>query len=182
MPESRKVLFGSLMPKKASMVADSMNELRRLLLRPPLQVTLDSQPLAAREIERFRHLTTNQIGDIYVFASTLFEDYYPFRIVLICDYDHCLASAARSKNPLACWGATIGQCLALVYGRVDKCVIWHEAFHLLGAKDCYEAEAPDRGICELDNCIMRYEPGGCESWDHLSLCIRNVALVKGTGS
>lgn len=77
-------------------------------------------------------------------------------------------------------GASNGP-LALVYGSADKYVIWHEALHLLGARDCYDTSDPWQNpgpTCELPNCLMQYAPTSEAVRDWPFLCQNNLDLIE----
>ena len=72
--------------------------------------------------------------------------------------------------------------MAIAYYFENPYVLWHEAFHLLRAEDCYETDAgtvTDRGpTCDKANCIMQYAITDDKIGNWPFLCQENMERVK----
>jgi hypothetical protein len=72
--------------------------------------------------------------------------------------------------------------IAVAYYFENPYILWHEAFHLLGAEDCYGTDAgivTDRGpTCGKSNCIMQYAITDNKIGDWPFLCEENMERVK----
>lgn len=92
-----------------------------------------------------------------------------------------LAIKCRELNPVAEWGIGINHLLAVVYGPLRPSIVWHEAFHLLGAFDCYDATRPDERpgpTCGCTTCIMGYEPLDLGESVVPLLCEGNIRAIQ----
>jgi hypothetical protein len=93
-------------------------------------------------------------------------------VFVFCERDDPIAKAARKENPLADWGAAREDDYALAWTPDNKFLIWHEAMHLLFAKDCYDSAG--KTTCEEPLCIMQYVPCDQNCGGDLRLCRANV--------
>lgn len=101
------------------------------------------------------------------------------KLVVLCDADHALAKKSVANNAHAHWGGTIG-ILAVVYHH-DAAVVWHEMFHLFGAKDCYDTDSPDELAvpkCGQSKCIMQYAATLEDVGDPPFICEDNVSRIR----
>ncbi len=158
-----KLLFGDL---RSSSSLDSwahwMNELSVALKQYPAEVDLRPQMMDRRDLTDIAKVhNAKSIYDITEhIVETLVPRYGHGRAVLVCESGHPFAQLSRNSLEYAEWGIANG-CVALVYGSVEKGVIWHETLHLLGATDCYNTSNPMENpgpTCELPTCIMCFAP------------------------
>jgi len=151
-------------PSEVRLVDQRLEE----LLHPALEE--DSLPgMAASACEILFDLEDRQTGERP-----------PPRLIVVCGPDSTVAQKSKAGNPDALWGGSVG-CLAVVY-RHEPTVVWHEMFHLFGAKDCYREEAPDESalpLCGEERCIMQYAPALGKVGDPPFLCAANVERVAG---
>lgn len=102
-----------------------------------------------------------------------------FPLLIYCKDDGCLAKAAIQENRQALWGYAYPSELSAIYRRGNKYIIWHEALHLFGADDCYDAQSPNNGTtCELSNCLMQYAPAKDNVGDWPFVCEGNILKLK----
>lgn len=160
---------------------NAVEELPQLLLREPVGIELTITRLQVDlrdEVHMVLSRKDRSIIDRSSDLSELFTDQlgYYSRLIIGCLPFHELAQAAQEECPSAVWGCATG-CLALTYRPGIRQIIWHEALHLLGAKDCYDL--PDQGpTCGQDNCIMQYEPTDQTVGDWPWLCDENIGRIR----
>jgi hypothetical protein len=92
------------------------------------------------------------------------------RLFIFCDWTESFAEMYREENELAHWGVAIPGRLAIAW-EPNKYLLWHEALHLLNAKDCYNKFGINK--CPVDTCIMRRAPSKSSCGPDLVLCTNN---------
>ena len=102
------------------------------------------------------------------------------KLVIGCQKNSRLAQLVLENNPLAEWGGSNGA-IAIVY-HFEPSLIWHEMFHLLGAKDCYNVGSDGRveldQTCGHENCVMQYAPSITAVGDPPFLCSGNIEEIQ----
>ena len=166
--------------RQADAFYSAMAALTSLLAQPPLNVhvsTLRMSPdllselLAKLASESDHGMRALALGD---FLGDSFKRLPG--VLLACPENHELARVAEADNRKAVWGGVLGR-LGLTYRPEARHVVWHEALHLLGAKDCYEL--PDEGPnCGTAKCIMRYVPREDTVGEWPFLCQSNCEAVQ----
>ncbi len=100
------------------------------------------------------------------------------RLTVFCPQDHPFAIRCREQSPHAVWGASLIGPEAFIYSPTpNRCLVWHEMFHQLGAIDCYETTPRTKDCCH-PKCVMRWEPCAETVDDPPYLCAENVSLVQ----
>lgn len=94
------------------------------------------------------------------------------KLMVLCSPHARIASLTKAACPTAVWGARIAN-LALAYYH-EPAVVWHEMFHLLGARDCYGTTA----ACGRPRCIMQYAPSLHVVGDPPFMCQANIRRIK----
>jgi hypothetical protein len=134
------------------------------------QRIIESSPLEFRSAslrELVGQLSSKVTPPFYVESSPL---------IILCTPSSTFAKLTKKDNPTARWGGNLGN-LSVVYNVLNKYILWHEVFHILGAEDCYQL--PDRGpTCNIPNCIMQYEPTQVSVGDWPFLCGDNCVRVR----
>lgn len=148
-----------------------------MLRREPLAVSVSTEPLPQDQCDHVRTLLANsqeEIADTTGRLSKYLLDCSGAyrRLIVGCREDDVLAK--RFDQP-EWWGGN-NNCLSVCWRIPDEFVVWHEALHLLGAKDCYDESG--RTTCELPKCIMQYVPCRENVGDWSFLCSENIQRVK----
>lgn len=185
--------FLDLPPGREASVEESLRRLQELMKRPPLEVDCPIGRLPGNIQEKVIHDLHNQDFNHAVANAclTLAEQTGALsaacaapqptpKLIVFCDSRHRLARKCLDASPNALWGVACGG-LAVCYALGNDCAIWHEALHLLGAKDCYEEENPSRNpgpTCENPECIMQYAPTKGVVDSFLPLCSGNAGRIK----
>ena len=135
-------------------------------------VELQNNIVEILKSDRDIQLIMGNLEDLFFTKS---DNYIPGLLVR-CPYNHHLARSSRLKNPDHKWGTCYDSRLSLVYPPIDqqknRHLIWHEAFHLLGAEDCYKHQ------CEKPNSIMQYAPTEENVGNWPFLCQRNIEKIQ----
>ena len=180
---SMRLLYGhfGLSPADASILAQAMEELPRLLAIPPVGLSIGTELVAdSEDLERAFKDARESFGNplLYDFMQNIRSQLGRDALLVVgCGKDHSLAREIRKINPDALWGGTWSEVGLAVCWRIEKPVVWHEALHLLGAHDCYCL--PDKGpTCEQPNCIMQYMPSADAGGEQLALCSENIADLR----
>lgn len=102
------------------------------------------------------------------------------KVVIACQKNSRLARLVQGSNSLAKWGGSNGA-VAIIY-HFEPALIWHEMFHLLGAKDCYNVGADERveddRTCGNESCVMQYAPNIATVGDPPFLCSGNINEIQ----
>jgi len=154
-----------------------MDELSSILAMPPANIDCHFTELPT-EFEAGINAILEKTNDFNGFVCeiyTCFKLNNEIRLLVICPRNSNLAISAVNKKPKAVWGAHAG-ILSAVYGDYNKYIVWHEALHLLGVKDCYGSDAGPN--CGLRNCIMQYIPTRQSVGNWPFLCGKNIDLIK----
>lgn len=169
-------------PEKEISLREAMRKLSRLLNLAPAEIDYRFSELPEEHTKNVRDII-NGI-DIVGAWSVRIARYFrrregnPSGILILCARESRLAKLSKDESSSACWGYSYPW-LGLSYGGHDEYIVWHEMMHLLGADDCYDlkqrSHAPN---CELDNCIMQYEPTKHTVGEWPFLCCKNINLIK----
>ena len=141
-------------------VAMALSELQRNLAAFPTRMKVDFKELPVKFRQKFS--TILEMNNLFTpIAAEIGDELFNEQgdlpgLVVFCRRDSNVARQARKQEPHADWGATCG-CLAVVWEKGNKYLIWHEVLHLLGVMDCYDSETI-QGICENPGCLMQYAP------------------------
>ena len=174
----RTIYWHSYEQQNEGLVASAMTEFTSLLTQPPTEVAIGAKPFAdawASDIlgilSRPQTIvdTCAEVGE-FLSDQGIYDD---TRILVMCSQSSPLAKAVRENNPDAKWGGSLGR-LAVVWHE-DRYVLWHEALHLINARDCYTGLKPD---CDLSTCIMQYVPTRANVGDWPFLCSTNIGLLR----
>ncbi len=181
MTRSAVLMYGAvdLASRQLEAFCDAVERLPVLLAKPPMQAKIHASRFNSQDLQAFHEILshTRSIGWYASKQDDYLEEKYgraSLRI-LACSHSHILAKWARQNNPEALWGGTIGR-LALVYELENPYVVWHEALHLFGASDCYDARRSPN--CSCSNCLMQYEPTRDTVGDWPFLCDNNLRKVQ----
>lgn len=132
------------------------------------------EPLAAELTSSVdSHLLRNMPGD-----ATDDEDQHPDlqgkRLLILLPEEHPFVGIARQDNPQAVWGIAVPGRFSVAW--VDnKYLWWHEALHLLNAKDCYNKFGIHK--CREARCIMQAAPTHGSCGGRLHLCSKNLRRI-----
>ncbi len=107
--------------------------------------------------------------------SDEFNCFQAKRIFIFCNGHEDFVQELRTENELAHWGIAIPGKIAVAW-HPSKYLIWHEALHLLNAKDCYNKFGINK--CPNARCVMRRAPSRASCGDELSLCSKNVTRIE----
>lgn len=168
-------------PAQARALSTALEELSDLLKRPPLLLAVALAPLPSKLRASVQDILASEpdvATGIAIAGDLLFDTpRTQFRRLIIgCHEDHKLACKVRRNNPDALWGGAICP-IALAFLPCSRFVVWHECLHLFGTKDCYML--PDTGpTCELENCIMQYEPTDATVGAWPFLCKKNIGRLR----
>jgi hypothetical protein len=159
-----------------------VDELCELLGRSPVRLDLQPIPLDSEDLDAFKALPEDVIEALGEFAEQLTIKYGNgmARVIVVINNDHPLATSTRQHEPHALYGCNVDG-RALVYGNIDRRVIWHEALHTLGAEDCYDEKTPEENpgpTCGFSNCIMQYIPTRISVGKWPFLCQENIERVQ----
>lgn len=147
------------------------------LVKPDRQLIKVFHEISERE-QDFASVTAC-IAEHFVFAPGWNGSRIP-KVVIACQKNYRLARLVQASNPLAKWGASNGAG-AIIY-HFEPALIWHEMFHLLGAKDCYHVGADGRveddRTCGNENCVMQYAPSIATVGDPPFLCSGNINEIQ----
>ena len=135
-------------PDSEEFVSEALQELSNNLRKFPTRIEVAIEKLP----DELQQDVCSQLQENMSFPETsaeIVEILYDGRenipeLIVFCRRNSDIAIRAREENPSAQWGAACGR-LAVVWKR-DKMLLWHEALHLLGAKDCYIGK-DKRGYC-----------------------------------
>jgi len=167
-------------------VLESLEELRQLLIKHPLEVELNAKPLSGKagqfvgkvffESPKGDEGTLSACYDA-ILSKVSCDKFAP--LVVYCRPDAKIAMAIKSERPLACWGVTMNHHISVVYNPENKYILWHEVLHLFDANDCYSYQAPNAEMnCELTNCIMQYAPKEQTVSKWPFICERNIKRIQ----
>jgi hypothetical protein len=174
--------------KEQNFVSDNLDKLSSLLKTSLVGITLEAKPLPPRLVEvvngeyeswRDHGLSCHNFClNIRNKLNSLNLKDMP--LLVYCKNNSNLAKAAVKENSLAQWGLTRGEYLvSAVYEPDNKYVLWHETLHLFDACDCYCYYNPNAGSnCELNNCIMQYEPTKENVGEWPFLCQKNIERIQ----
>lgn len=169
-------------------VLDSLEEFRQLLIKPPLEVELKSEPLSAKAGQVVGQVlyeppqgAEDTLSACYntILKEVSCDEFTP--LVVYCRPDAKIAKAIKRERPSACWGVTMDHLISVVYNPEpeNKYILWHEVLHLFDANDCYSSQAPNSGTnCGLTNCVMQYAPTEQTVGKWLFICQPNIELIQ----
>lgn len=177
--------------KDEKFISSALGQLAKHLRKEPIELAISikrllDEPELARTVTEILDRLSDQS---YTFPNCAFEitEILPIgetptptpKLFVYCSPSNPVAVAAQREKPVAKWGGTCVP-LAALYKYNNKNGVFHETLHLLGAKDCYEEKDPSqkKPDCNLDSCIMEYNPplNISENWPFL--CDKNVNLLR----
>gem|GEM_PF-5442972 len=104
-----------------------------------------------------------------------FQQHQAKYIFVLCDEHEAFVQAYQEQNELAHWGVAIPCSFAIAW-EPNKYLLWHEALHLMNAKDCYNKFGINK--CREPKCIMRRAPSRANCGDQLTLCSKNLKRIQ----
>jgi hypothetical protein len=98
-------------------------------------------------------------GDFLCGVVAFLPDTLSTRLLLSVSADSAITRWCKEQVPHAEWGCCVSNAVAVEYAPDSHCLVTqlHEALHLFGVDDCYDAASLDpRNTCSLATCLMRY--------------------------
>ena len=167
-------------------ISESLKELEKLLEKPIIQVEFKAYQLSkalARIANEILHCPSKESAEplfvcwVRMVGKIPRDECTP--LLICCRPDSEIAKAIKKKVPLALWGYMQNECISAVYKPNNKYILWHEALHLFGMDDCYDYNRPNNGTnCELNNCLMQYEPSAETIGEWPFLCKKNIEILQ----
>ncbi len=156
-----------------SFVTETLSELHDYLGSPELNIDINIRELPESVAIQVTNILNKSNQDIWLLINEVYllrksrgtgSEYSGSDLLIICaDPNGKIARMCKTEAIYARYGALFSDTnIAAIYYYEDSYSMWHEVFHLLGAKDCYDIDHHGNVInrgpnCGKTNCIMQYE-------------------------